>query len=95
MLTITWTNPPPIPQATPRPITRELDQAADALLNNPGNWALLWTGIKPTTAKTRTTALRHRDPRIRCCIVTHRDTDTADLYARLPHPAAATLQVAS
>lgn len=92
MLTITWTNPP---TPAPDPRTTEIDSAADQLLNNPGQWGLIWTGIKPTTAKTRTTALRHRDPRIRCRIVTHRDTDTADLYARLPHPATNTLQVAS
>lgn len=92
MLTITWTNPP---TPAPDPRTTEIDSAADQLLNNPGQWGLIWTGIKTSTARSRTRALRDRDPRIRCRLVTHTDPAVADLYAVLPQPATNTLQVAS
>lgn len=94
-LTITWADPPD--QRRNNPIADELDQAATALLENPGRWGLIFTGLKTSTAKSRATALRDRDPRIRCRVATHDTTDktTADLYARIPIAATAGLAVAS
>lgn len=92
-LTIQWADPPD--QRRNNPTGDELDQAA-ALIERPGHWALIWTDVKTTTAKSRATALRQRDSRIRCRVVTHDATGkaTADLYARIPVPAAG-LAVAS